>query len=102
MKFLAMSRRRPGATDAQVAAHAAPEALQAFRLMRTGVFEQLYFSRDWRGAVLLIQAASREDAQAALATLPMVAGGVISFDLYQLDPYDHYVRLFADEHKAAL
>jgi muconolactone delta-isomerase len=102
MKFLAMSRRCPGATDAQVAAHATAEALAAFRLMRAGVFEQLYFSRDWRGAVLVLQVASREDAEAALATLPMVAEGVIGFDLYQLDPYDHYVRLFADEHKAAL
>jgi hypothetical protein len=102
MKFLAMSRRCPGASDAQVAAHATPEALQAFRLMRAGVFEQLYFSRDWRGAVLVIQAAAREDAQAALATLPMVAEGVITFELYQLDPYDHYLRLFADEHRTAL
>jgi hypothetical protein len=66
------------------------------------VFEQLYFSRDWRGAVLVVQAASRAEAEAALATLPMVAKSVITFDLYQLDPYDHYVRLFADEHKAAL
>jgi hypothetical protein len=102
MKFLALSRRCPGVSDEQVAAHATPEALQAFRLMRTGVFEQLYFSRDWRGAVLVIQAASREAAQAALATLPMVADGLIVFDLYQLDPYDHYLRLFKEEHRAAL
>ena len=102
MKFLAMSRRCPGVSDAQVAAHATPEALQAFRLMRAGVFEQLYFSRDWRGAVLVIQAASHGDAEAALATLPMVAEGLIAFDLYQLDPYDHYLRLFADQYKAAL
>lgn len=102
MKFLAMSRRCPGVSDAQVAEHATLESLQAFRLMRAGVFEQLYFSRDWRGAVLVVQAASRAEAEAALATLPMVAKSVITFDLYQLDPNDHYVRLFADEHKAAL
>jgi hypothetical protein len=102
MKFLAMSRRCPGVGDAKVAEHATPEALQAFRLMRSGVFEQLYFSPDWRGAVLVVHAGSREEADAALATLPMVAEGVISFDVYRLDPYDHYTRLFKDEHKAAL
>ena len=102
MKFLAMSRRAPGATDADVVAHATTEALQAFRLMRAGVFEQLYFSRDWRGAVLLLHVDCRDDAQAALDSLPMVAAGVIVFDLYQLEPYDHYERLFKDEHRAAL
>lgn len=102
MKFLAMSRRVAGVANEQVAAHAAAEALQAFRLMRSGVFEQLYFSPDWKGAVLVIQAVSRDDAQAALDSLPMVRERVIEFDLWQLDPYDHYHRLFAPEHRAAL
>jgi hypothetical protein len=102
MKFLAMSRRCEGVSDAAVAAHAEAEALQAFRLMRANVFEQLWFSRDWKGAVLIVQAPSREAAESALATLPMVAHGVIAFDVYGLDNYDHYARLFKDEHKAAL
>jgi hypothetical protein len=102
MKFLAMSRRVADVSDEAVAAEGAAEALQAFRLMRDGVFEQLYFSRDWKGAVLVLQAASREAAQAAIDSLPMVRKHLIGFDLYQLDPYDHYARLFAAEHMAAL
>ncbi len=102
MKFLAMSRRVAGVGPERVAEHAVTEALQAFRLMRSGVFEQLYFSPDWKGAVLVIQAASRDEAQAALDSLPMVRERVIEFDLWQLDPYDHYQRLFAPEHRAAL
>jgi muconolactone delta-isomerase len=102
MKFLAMSRRVPGVGNDQVATHAVAEAMQAFRLMRSGVFDQLYFSPDWNGAVLLIQAASRDEAQAALDTLPMVRERVISFDLWQLEPFDHYHRLFSLEHRAAL
>jgi muconolactone delta-isomerase len=102
LKFLAMSRRVAGLTDAQVAAQAAAEALQAFRLMRDGVFEQLWFSPDWRGAVLVMHAGAREEAQAALDSLPMVRGRTIEFDLWQLDPFDHYQWLFATEHRAAL
>lgn len=102
MKFLAMSRRVAGVENEQVAAQAVAEALQAFRLMRSGVFEQLYFSADWKGAVLVIQAAGRAEAQAALDSLPMVRERLITFDLWQLDPYDHYQRLFAPEHRAAL
>ncbi len=102
MRFLAMSKRCAGASDAIVAAHADTEALQAFRLMRSNVFEQMYFSPDWRGAVLVVQAESQEAARRQLATLPLVAHGVIEFDVWTLDNYDHYVRLFKDEHRASL
>lgn len=99
MKFLAMSRRCPGVTDAQVTVHGAAEALQAFRLMSGNVFEQMYFSTDWKGVVLIMQAESREAALAALQTLPMVAHGAITFDVYGLTNYDHFSRLFKDEFK---
>jgi hypothetical protein len=32
----------------------------------------------------------------------MVQHRVIEFDLYPLAPYDHYARLFKDEHREAL
>jgi len=102
MKFLALSRRVAGVGNEKVAAQGAAEALQAFRLMRSGVFEQLYFSPDWKGAVLVLQAASRDESEAVLATLPMVRDRLIEFDLYRLDPYDHYQRLFKDEFRSAL
>lgn len=102
MKFLAMSRRVPGVADAALAPHAAAEALQAFRLMRSGTLEQLYFSAEWKGAILVVEAASRGAAEVAIASLPMVAAGAIAFDIYRLDPYDHYARLFKDEHREAL
>lgn len=102
MKFLAMSRRRAGVSDVEVFEHAVAEALQVFRLVRAGGFEQVYFSSDWKGAVVILQADSREAAARLLESLPMVQHGAIEFDLYRLDPYDHYVRLFKDEHKATL
>jgi hypothetical protein len=102
MKFLAMSRRCIGATDEMVAAHAVTEALQAFKLMRANVFEQMYFSTDWKGAVLIVHADSREAAEGVLRTLPLVEHGVIKFDIYRLDNYDHYSRLFKDEYKGTL
>jgi len=102
MKFLAMSRRMPDVSNEQVAEQAVAEALQAFRLMRSGTFEQMYFSTEWKGAVLVLQSVSRDEAQAALDSLPMVRTGLIGFDLYRLEPYDHFVRLFAGEHQAAL
>lgn len=97
MKFLAMSRRVAGVGDAQVMAHAEAEALAVFRRMQRGDFDQIHFSRDWKGAVLFVHAASRDAAQAMLAELPMVRHGCITFDLYELQPFDHYQRLFRPE-----
>lgn len=102
MKFLAMSRRLAGVSDAQVMVHADAEALAVFKRMRSGAFDQIHFSRDWKGAVLFVHAAHREAAQALLDELPMVREGCISFDLYELAPFDHYQRLFKDEHKEEL
>lgn len=102
MKFLAMSRRCPGVTDAMVAAHGAAEALRAFKLMRAGIFDQMYYSTDWKGAVLILHAESREAAEEILRSLPMVAHGAITFDVYRLTNYDHFSRLFRDEFKEAL
>lgn len=102
MKFLAMSRRLPGISDAQVIALADAEALAVFKLMQSGAFDQIHFSRDWKGAVLFVHAASRESALGMLAELPMVQEGCIGFDLYELAPFDHYQRLFKDAYRAQL
>jgi hypothetical protein len=100
MKFLAMSRRLPGVIDAQVMAQTEAEALAVFKRMQSGAFDQIHFSRDWKGAVLFVHAASREAALAILAELPMVRKRRITFDLYELAPFDHYQRLFKDQYRA--
>ena len=102
MKFLAMSKRMPGVADAEVTKHGEAEALAVFRLMQAGIFDQIHYSADWKGAVLLVHAGSRQEAQKVLDTLPMARAGCIAFDLYELTPFDHYARLFKDEFRAAL
>ena len=101
MKFLAMSKRVPGVPDAEVTKHGEAEALAVFRFMQDGTFDQIYYSADWKGAVLFVHAPSRQEAQKLLGTLPMVRAGCITFDLYGLAPFDHYARLFRDEFRAA-
>ena len=100
--YLAMSRRVPGVADADVMRHAEAEALAVFRLMREGGFEDLHFSADWKGAILKVRARSRAEAETILAGLPMVDAGCITFDLYELAPFDHFHRLFRDEFRSAL
>jgi len=48
--------------------------LRAFELMSANVFEQMYFSTDWKGVVLILQADSRAAAEAILGRRPPFVG----------------------------
>jgi len=51
------------------------------------------------GAVLLLDAASGKDAEAALAGLPLAAAGLIVFELIELNPFSALEVLFADQRR---
>ncbi len=72
------------------------EAERAWRLHQAGVVRELYFRADRHDAVLVLEAASIDDARAALATLPLVEAGLIDFEVIPLRAYDGFGRLFRD------
>lgn len=100
MQFVALSRRLPGTTPEQLAAHAADEALVAHQLLSEGVIRSIHMCPDRPGSMVTLECASLADAQAALARLPMVRDGLIAFDVSRLLPYTGYAALFRDEFKA--
>ncbi|MFN8595774.1 MAG: superoxide dismutase [Anaerolineae bacterium] len=95
MKILALERDQSGLTDADFQPHLKAEAARAWELHQDGVIRELYFDPREHTAVLMLECASLEDAQAALATLPLVEHGLIEFELIPLVPYDGFARLFA-------
>ena len=52
-------------------------------------------SADRHEAVLVLECADAAEARSALAGLPLVAAGLIEFELIPLVPYDGFARLFA-------
>ena len=94
MKILALERDQPGLTDADFQPHLKAEAARAWELHQASVIRELYFDPREHTAVLMLECASLEDAQAALATLPLVEHGLIEFELIPLVPYDGFARLF--------
>jgi hypothetical protein len=60
------------------------------------VIRELYFRADRHAAVLVLECASTEEAQSVLSTLPLVAAGLIHFDLIPLAPYPGFARLFVE------
>ena len=97
MKILALEADAPGADEgAYTAALLQAEARQAWELFQAGVIRELYFRADRHAAVLVLECASSEEAQAVLATLPLVAAGLITFEVIPLAPYPGFARLFSE------
>jgi len=65
----------------------APAEMRAlWALYRDGIVREMY-SPGAPGAVLVLEAETKDDAMAALATLPLVASNVISFEVIELHPF---------------
>jgi muconolactone delta-isomerase len=75
----------------------AAEARRAWALHQEGTIRELYFRDDNPGAVLVLECASIDEAGRALASLPLVAAGLIEFDVVPLRAYPGFARLFSSE-----
>ena len=95
MKILAIEHELPGAVAESFREYAKDEACQAWSLYQAGLIRELYFRYDRDEAVLVLECSSIEEAQRALAQLPFVRKGLITFELIPLKAYPGFERLFA-------
>lgn len=96
VKLIALEADAPGADEGAITPallHA--EALRAWELVQAGVIRELYFRADRHAAVLVLECASPQEAHDVLATLPLVAAGLIIFEVIPLAPYPGFARLFS-------
>lgn len=63
------------------------EAEQARVLHAQGVFRTVWGHQSPAGAVVLIEAESRESADAVLATLPLAQRGMLDIEVLSIGPY---------------
>ncbi len=99
MKFLALEHNPPGtiAVGQFNETLLKNEANRAWELYQAGVIRELYFRADRHAAVLVLECASQEEAQAELNTLPLVQEKLIEFELIPLIAYPGFARLFSAE-----
>jgi hypothetical protein len=76
-----------------VAGHAAA-ARRVWDLHQAGVIREPYFRADSPEAVLVLECAEAAEAHVTLPSLPMVAAGLISFEIVPLRAYPGFARLF--------
>lgn len=93
--MLAIGRPRPGSNAREAVAQHAREELRAlWQLYGAGVVREMY-SPAGAGEILILEAASASDAESALSALPLVANGIIDFELLELRPLSAIQMLFS-------
>ncbi len=97
MKILALEKEKPGLTAADFAPHLDAEAARAWDVYQYGVIREMYFRADAPEAVLILECADAAEAEAVLATLPLVQHGLIRFEVIPLRAYPGFSRLFASD-----
>lgn len=97
MKILAIEHETPGLTEDDFAPHLEAEARRAWDLHQEGLIRELYFRADRAEAVLVLECADVAEAEAVLATLPLVRAGLITFELIPLRAYPGFARLFKEQ-----
>lgn len=95
MKLLAIEHETSGVEHAAFDALLRAEAARLWELWLAGVVREAYFRAEDHTAVLILEAASPDEARETLATLPLVRKGLVSFEVSALVAYDGFARLFA-------
>lgn len=100
MQLLAILRAVPGATPAAFAPLMQAEEQRVWSLYVGETLRTMHWSGDPRApetirVVFALETASTEEAEAALATLPMVRAGLLNVELIPLSPWRPLEILFA-------
>lgn len=96
MKVLALGHDVVGQDDPRFAELRPGEARQVWDLYQADVLREVYFRADRPNGVLLFEVPDLAAARAAVDSLPLVAAGLIDFDLIPLRPYPGFARLFRE------
>ena len=99
MRFLALGSEVdstfPGLPPEEAVALSRAEAQRAWELHQAGIVREISFRTGVRQSVMLLEAPDEAAAGEALASLPFVQAGLLTFELIGLRPYDGWARLFA-------
>lgn len=68
------------------------ESYQVYHLFQEGIIRDIYFT-ETENAVIILECATKDEAYAILATLPLVKAGLISFEVMELRPYTGFDRI---------
>jgi muconolactone delta-isomerase len=93
MKILAIEQKVSEVTPDDFAPLLRAEAQRVWELQQVGLLREIYFVKDQRRAVLLLECENAKEAQEVVNILPLVRAGLITFEILPLVPYPGLARL---------
>ncbi|MDP7539369.1 MAG: superoxide dismutase [Alphaproteobacteria bacterium] len=91
MKVIAIAHRSTEHSAEDFAPHLEAEAHRALTLFAEQSFRELYSRTDGKGAIIVLEAASEDEAREKLESLPLAKLGMLSFDIYGTQPYRGFI-----------
>lgn len=91
MKVIAVAHRVDKYTAEDFAPHLEAEAAHALKLFAEEKVREIYSRTDGKGAVLVLEADSEDEAREILAGLPLAKRGMLRFDVYGTKPYRGFI-----------
>ncbi len=70
------------------------EAKVLWDLQKNGIIRNIWFTKNSREAILIIEADDTIRTKEIIDTFPLVKEGLITYDIVELVAYDGYERLF--------
>lgn len=95
MQFLVIARVVEGTPMEKVLPLVPNEAAKVWEKYAADMLRSIYYIADMSGAVLMMEAATLEEVQEAVAKFPMVEAGVLHAEVLPLKPYTGFESLFA-------
>ena len=96
MKVLARGHDVVAQDDPRFAELRPVEARRVWELYQADILREVYFRADRPNGVLVFEVPDVAAARAAVDSLPLVAAGLIDFELVPLRPYPGFARLFRE------
>ena len=70
------------------------EAKVLWGLQKNGIIRNIWFTKNSREAILIIESVDLKRTKEIINTFPLVKEGLITYDIVELVAYDGYERLF--------
>lgn len=86
MQILAISKKLEGATPEKMGPHLADEVKHTLESYLDGKIRNFWFKRGDVGVVLMLESTDEDEARSIIKELPLVAAGLVDFDLIPLQP----------------
>lgn len=95
MKIVIVTHRNEDYGQEKFEPYLMPEAKKGFEYMEDDFIRDLYSRRDGKGAVMIVEADSEEEARTRCAELPMVKAGLLRCEYYPVKAF-RAIKVVAD------